>query len=95
VEKPREVYLQDSFRLITAGSLPLTKEATPPALQTYGSELLTYNLRSALEAGSSERRDSFFEMFARGGFYRERPTVSASQPRHEREASALRFGAVA
>lgn len=32
---------------------------------------MTYNLSSALEAGSSERRESFFETFARGGFYRE------------------------
>jgi hypothetical protein len=40
-------------------------------LQTYGSDLLTYNLGSALDSGSSERRECYFDTFARGGFFSE------------------------
>src|SRR4051812_42790340 len=40
-------------------------------MQTYGSDHVTYDLGSALKPASSERRESFFDTFARGGFFRE------------------------
>jgi hypothetical protein len=73
----------------------------------YYSDPLTYDLSTALKLGSSDRRASFFERFARGGFYRETTyglgfatktktggkVLSVSVPSREQlEKQARRFG---